>query len=317
MTPLAPPSPPRRLLRACAFAAGSAVDALVAPFAALRGKHRVARAALEAAGLPTRGAYAADVRRVRARRRHRRLRGLLLRGGPGALAGAVSVDGFERLRDALAAGRGAILVSTHGGPPEAIPAALRLLGIDAFELREAAPPPWDPPMRAAVFPNRSAPSARATGLVACLAELRRGGAVRLALEGHARRSMRARHDARIGALAVPAGGGAAALARLSRAPAFPVVASVGPLGRTRVALGEAIAPRAPEGAGPEARDAAFVEAAHAGFERLLEADPAGRLERLLWTVEIRAWGAAARRAREAASAGAAQAPSAGPGQRVA
>jgi hypothetical protein len=284
------PGPLVRLARAAAFGAGSALDALVAPAAALRRKHRVARAAFEAAGLPAAGAFAADARRVRVRRRQRRLRGRLLRAGPAALRGAATVEGVERLREALAAGRGAILVTTHGGPPEAVPAALRLSGVDAFELREARPPPWDPPLRAAVIPNRASAADRATGLVACLRELRRGGAVRLALEGHARRSLRFEHGARIGALRLPAAGGAATLARLSGAPAFAVVGSVGPLGRVRVAVGEAIVPDAPAGAPASAWESAFVERAHEAFERLLEGDPAARLERLLWAIDIRGWG---------------------------
>jgi hypothetical protein len=281
---------PMDLATAAFFAAGSAIDAVVAPVAALRKKHRVAREAFAAAGLPTGGAYAADVRRVRVRRRQRRLRRLLLARGPSVLAGRARVTGIERLREALAAGRGAILVSTHGGPPEAVPAALRLEGIDAFELREAAPPAWDPPMRVAVVPNRSSAPDRTTGLVACLAELRRGGAVRLSFEGHGRRSLHFLHGARIGDLPVPAGGGAGSLARLSGAPAFPVVARVGALGRTRVVVGEPIAPALPAGAPAAAWEAAFVEGANAEFERLLADDPAARLERLLWAIDIRGWG---------------------------
>jgi hypothetical protein len=292
-TPRSPsraPGPLARLALAASFGAASAVDALVAPVAALRRKHRVARAAFAEAGLPLAGGYAADVRRVRARRRQRRMRLRLFSRGPQVLSGSVEVLGIERLRETLAAGRGAILVSTHGGPPEAIPAALRLHGIDAFELREAQAPPWDPPMRVAVLPNRSGAPARTTVLLACLAELRRGGAVRLTLEGHGRRSLHFQHGARIGDLPIPAGGGAGTLARLSGAPAFPVVAAVGAFGRTRVVVGESVVPTLPAGA-PAARwEAAFVERANAEFERLLEHDPAARLERLLWAIDIRGWG---------------------------
>jgi hypothetical protein len=275
------------LRSAALHAAGSAFDAIVAPFAALRRKHRVAAATLRAAGLPLRRAYAIDVRRVRALRRHRRLRRALRRRGPSAIA--VRWEGLERLTEAVRAGRGAILVSTHGGPRDAIPAALLRAGIVPLQVRQADPPPWAPASRAVVFDARGPASERARALVTALAALRGGDVVRITLEGHARRRARAEHRARLGRLEVPAGGGAAALARLSGAPVLPIVASVGFAGRVRVVVGAAIAPTSsPRDAA--AFDAEMKERVHEAFERLFAHDPAARFERLRWAVEIGTWG---------------------------
>jgi hypothetical protein len=102
---------------------------------------------------------------------------------------------------------------------------------------------------------------------------------------------------------VPAGGGAATLARLSGARVLPVVASVGFGGRVRAAVAPAV-----EVAAPRAHAAAFEEElearVHEAFERLLDADPAARFERLRWAVRIGTW----RSARDPAVPAPAEAP---------
>jgi hypothetical protein len=273
--------------RSTAFhAAGSVLDALLAPLLALRRKHRIAAASLEAAGLPVEGAYATDVRRVRTLRRHRRLRHELRRRGPAAVS--VRWEGIERLTAARTAGRGVLLVTTHGGPRDALPAALLRAGIIPLHVRQAAPPAWTPPSRSAVFDPAAPASERARALVVALRALRLGDVVRITFEGHARRAPSGEHGARLGGLAVPTGGGAAALARLSGSPAFPIVASVGFFGRVRAAVGPAV-----EGSASPRDAAAFEEEfkvrMHDAFQRLLEAEPAARFERVRWAVRIGTW----------------------------
>jgi hypothetical protein len=278
----------RTSLRSVAHhAAGSLADAIVAPFLALGPRHRIAAATMRAAGLPVHGAYAVDVRRVRTLRRHRRLRHVLRRRGPSAVA--VRWEGLERLRAAIRDGRGAILVSTHGGPRDALPAALLSAGVLPLQVRHAPPPSWMPPSRTVVFDPRGPASERARTLVVALRALRGGDVVRITFEGHGGTRAHQVDGAHVGRLPIPAGGGAAALARLSGAPAFPVVASVGILGRVRVAVGPAV-----EVATPPSRaddfDAEFKERMHDAIGRLVEHDPAARFERLRWAVRIGTWG---------------------------
>ena len=210
----------------------------MAPFAALRPGSRVSAAALDAARLPSHGAYALDVRWEARRRRFRRFRRAVRRHAPERVAARLTTDGLEPLTQAAADGRGAILLSTHGGPPEGISVALRAVGFDVLELREATPPPWDPPMRVTGFPNDAPAEVRTRALLEAARDLRRGGLVRIAFEGHGARVHEHGHGARIGALALPIAGGAAALARSTGAPTFCVTASLSPLGRLHLRLGE-------------------------------------------------------------------------------
>lgn len=279
------PSGARRLAATLSFVAGGTFDVLIAPVEAMREKYKVAARALAEAGLPLDGAARLDRRRVVIERRHRRMRHLLLTQGPEAIAGRVETVGFERLQAAVAGKRGVILCSTHGGPPEVLPAATRLLGLDVLDLRQAESPPWG---RSVVFSEHASTAERGRALIACRDELQRGGIVRTLFEGHARRGVMSETGARIGSVVVPAGG-VAILARLSGAPTVPVVARVSFSGRVRIGLGAAL--EAPVGAASttEQAEQAFTLRLHEAFETLLADDPVARLERLLWAIAIHGW----------------------------
>lgn len=252
-----------RAARTTTFLGGAVVDAIVTPLLALAPRHRPSPEAADAAGLAHRSPYALAVARVRRRRLERRCRHRLRDRGPADLRGAVVLVGAEHLASARAMGRGTLLVSTHGGPQDVVPAALRLHDVDLFDVRLVPPPPWTPPLAHRLVDVEPDPARRAALLVDVRAALRAGGVVRLPLEGFGVPS------ARPGSSAC-----AAALARLERIPAFPVVACVSSSGRVRVEIGDGIAPAA-----TRADDEAFVAALDAAFARLLADDPIARLER--------------------------------------
>ncbi len=252
-----------RPARTVAFLGGAVLDALLAPVLAFLPKYRPSREAMVAAGLADRSRFGLAVARVRRRRLDRRQRHRLRERGPIDLQGALEIEGLERLAPSRAAGRGTLLVSTHGMPQDVVPAALRLRGFESFDVRLVPPPPWTPPLAHRLVDVDPSPERRTALLVDVRAALRSGGVVRIPLEGFGVPSERPGTSA-----------GAAALARLERVPAFPVVASISPLGRVRVTIGEGVPPAA-----TRADDATFLAALEAAFARLLAADPIARLER--------------------------------------
>jgi lauroyl/myristoyl acyltransferase len=138
------------------------------------------------------------------------------------------------VEEALARGRGALLAAAHLGPDLVASTAIRDRYPDTlFLLREA----WRGPGRARVLVVDDGAN-RGAALVEAHRELRAGGLVYLAPDGISgpldlRVPLRGGH--------VPMGAGAAALARLGRAPAFPVVAAwIG--GRMEILVGRAIEP---------------------------------------------------------------------------
>jgi hypothetical protein len=252
-----------RTTRAASFLGAAALDTILAPILALASRHRPSPEAVAAAGLPHRSTYALAVARVRRRRLERRYRHRLRERGPSDLQDAVELVGAEHLATARATGRGTLLVSTHGVPQDVVPAALRLHGIELFDVRLVAPPSWTPPLAHRLVDVEPHPERRAALLVDVLAALRAGHVVRMPLEGFGVPSAHPGTSA-----------GAAALARLERIPAFPVIASVSPAGRARVTIGDGVPP-----ATTRADDERFVAELDAAFADLLADDPIARLER--------------------------------------
>jgi hypothetical protein len=280
--PTAPSRPTRRY--AARFLAGAAWDAVAAPLGVLRARHRVAARALAEAGLPARAALRFDLALLRRRRRQRRLRSWLGRHPPELAAGAVRIDGAEALRRAAADARGALVATGHGGPRDAASLAFRLLGVDVLELRVARPQPWDPPPRTVPMARHARPGDGGRWLVAGLRELRRGGLVRVPIDGF---SPSRRSRVRVMGVPVPAAGGMATLARLADVPVFPMACELRPLGKLRVRLGPALALPPVAGMDPGAWEQAFLDRAHAALDRLLEGRELERLARLVELLRFR------------------------------
>jgi hypothetical protein len=287
--PVDRPAPWLRPIRTLYFAAGSVADAVIAPFAVVfRRRDRVARDALAAAGRSPRGAFRLDVARVALRRRQRRFGLRMRRLGPDDLACALSLRGVEGLRTAVAAGRGVIVLLTHGGPEFGVAAAMRRLSIDFLGVRASEEVlPWSPPLRMVRFEPTDPARARARVLLACRSELRQGGVVGLTLEGFSSRARVAAGST--GGSPVRGGGGAGALARRLGAAVVPATARVGSDGVLSVAFAPPLALPDPSIVGDDAFDAEVGAQANAAFERLLEDAPALRFERLVWARRIESW----------------------------
>jgi lauroyl/myristoyl acyltransferase len=263
--------------RTARFAGGAVVDALVLPVSLAYPRRRVAKRVLAAAGRPPRGALAADAGHARLRRLHRRLAHRLQHLGPEDLDGVLDVEGLARVEAARATGRGVLLVGTHGGPPHALSAAMRALGLDALHVRQQLPPPWDPPVRTVVLDDSKRTAVGlAQGLLEAHAELRRGGLVAFTLEGPFGRR---RAWVRVDGVPTMATLGGAALARRSGAVAIPVIADVSALGRVLVRFGAPLPLE--EGDASTSADERWVRNAAAAFEALLaDRAPSRRFERL-------------------------------------
>ena len=258
-------------MRSLAFRAGGVLDALAAPWMAMVPRERPTTDVLREAGLDSGGRYAWGVRRARRKRLLRRIRRRLRRRGPEDLRGAVEVEGLDALRQALAAGQGAMLVGLHGGPREVVLAALRLEGLDALTVRESPPPPWDPPVRCVRIPRLADAVGRARVMIEVVVALRAGALVAVTMDG---RGAPAASDGRRG--------GAAGVARASRAPSFPVVARADPDGRVRIRFGPAVAP-------PAARDdePRWIASHEAWIEHARADDDLARLDQALMAARFR------------------------------
>ena len=168
------------------------------------------------------GAKAAEVIESRLRRR------------PADVLGALAAADLGAIDRARQSGRGVLLAGAHLGPDRVAATVVRDRFPDAlFLLNE----PWRGPGSANLL-RVDEDANRGAALVEARRHLRRGGLVYLAPDGisgplDVRVPLRGGH--------VPMGQGAAALARLASAPAFPVVAAWVDR-RIRILVGDALAP---------------------------------------------------------------------------
>jgi hypothetical protein len=278
------PGPTRRY--AAFFLAGAAWDLLVSPFGMLRARHRVAAGVLREAGLPTQGALRADCLLLRRRRRHRRFRRWLRRHPPELAARAMRIDGAQPLLAAASDGKGAIVVTSHGGPQDAASLAFRALGLDVLEMRVARPQSWKPAPRVVALSRDPTPGEGGRWLVAGLREVRAGGVLRIPIDGF---SPSRRKRVRVMGVSVPAAGGMASLCRLAGAPVFPMVCELGVLGDLHVRFGPALDRPEVAGGTAEAWEQAFLDRAHAAIDTLLDGRELEQLARVAELLRFRAF----------------------------
>jgi lauroyl/myristoyl acyltransferase len=272
------------------FLAGAVWDLLVTPMSLLRPRHRVARRALAEADLPAGRALWLDLALLRRRRRHRRFRHWMRRHSPELTARAIRLSGEQPLLQAAAARRGAIVVASHGGPPDGASLALRAMGLDVLELRVAAAQPWNPPPRIVRMERHATTGAGARWLVAGLREVRAGGVVRMPIDGF---SPSRRRRVKVMGVPLPAAGGMATLARLARVPVFPMVCELRARGELAVRLGPALdlqpatAPSATRATGAEEWERTFLERAQSAIAALFEGRELEQLARVVALLRFR------------------------------
>jgi hypothetical protein len=251
---------------AACFLLGAVWDAITAAPGLLGPRHRVAGRVLTEAGMPTGGAVRFDAALLCRRRRHRRFRRWLRRNPPELAARAMRVDGAPALLAAARAGRGAIVVTSHGGPQDAASLTFRALGLDVLEMRVARAQDWDPPPRIIALSRDPSTGDGGRWLVAGLREVRAGGVLRIPIDGF---SPSRRASVRVMGVSVPAAGGMASLARLAAAPVFPMTCVLPPLGRLHVRIGPALA-LPPVDGDAAAWEQHFLDSSHAAIDALLE-----------------------------------------------